>query len=171
VVAFGEYVFATEPEWGKAAARKEGGWAGVGLQNTNGDGCLGRKRERNRECSRNSNYKRFEFKPKGFEIKLSFGSLFKNRKFEVWFKDSNFKPKPFKPRRFLKSKSRILFESLKSNYLLWQIQVMPAICAAKLEGLLTIAEKAPPKQITSKDDKGQDVLVHNPAYSQWVARD
>jgi hypothetical protein len=76
---------------------------------------------------------------------LSFGSLFKNRKFEIWFKDSNFKPKPFKPRRFLKSKSRILFESLKSNYLLWQIQVMPAICAAELEGLLTIAEKAPPK--------------------------
>jgi hypothetical protein len=25
VVAFGEYVFATEPEWGKAAAKKEGG--------------------------------------------------------------------------------------------------------------------------------------------------
>jgi hypothetical protein len=26
------------------------------------------------------------------------------------------------------------------------------------------------KTISSKDDKGKDVLLHNPAYSQWVAR-
>jgi hypothetical protein len=59
----------------------------------------------------------------------------------------------------------------KSNYLLWHTQVMPAIRAAELEGFLTSDEKAPTKTVTSKDDKGQDVVLHNPAYSQWVARD
>jgi hypothetical protein len=60
----------------------------------------------------------------------------------------------------------------KSNYLLWHAQVIPAIrAAAKLEGFLTCAEKTPSKIITSKDDKGQVVEEHNPAYSQWVARD
>jgi hypothetical protein len=48
---------------------------------------------------------------------------------------------------------------------------MPAIRAAELEGFLTSDEKAPTKTVTSKDDKGQDVVLHNPAYSQWVARD
>jgi hypothetical protein len=49
---------------------------------------------------------------------------------------------------------------------------MPAIRIAELEGFLTdAAEKAPSKIITSKDDKGQVVEEHNPAYSQWVARD
>jgi hypothetical protein len=59
----------------------------------------------------------------------------------------------------------------KSNYLLWHAQVMPAIRAAELEGFLTGAEKAPSKIITSKDDKGQVIEQHNPAYSQWVAHD
>jgi hypothetical protein len=53
--------------------------------------------------------------------------------------------------------------------MLWQAQVMPDIRAAELEGFLTGVEKASSKQITSKDDKGQDVILHNPAYSQWVA--
>jgi hypothetical protein len=44
----------------------------------------------------------------------------------------------------------------KPNYLLWHAQVMPAIRAAELEGFLTDAEKALPKMILSKDDKGQD---------------
>jgi hypothetical protein len=59
----------------------------------------------------------------------------------------------------------------KSNYLLWHAQVMSAIRIAELEGFLTDAEKAPSKIITSKDHKGQVVEEHNPAYSQWVARD
>jgi hypothetical protein len=59
----------------------------------------------------------------------------------------------------------------KSNYLLWQAQVMPAICAAEFEGFLTGAEKAPSKIIASKDDKVQVVKQHNLAYSQWVACD
>jgi hypothetical protein len=54
---------------------------------------------------------------------------------------------------------------IKSNYLLWHAQVMPVIRAAELEGFLTGAEKAPSKIITSKDDKGQVVEQHNPAYS------
>jgi hypothetical protein len=59
----------------------------------------------------------------------------------------------------------------KSNYLLWHAQVMLAIRAAELEGFLTGADKAPSKIITSKDDKGQIIEQHNPAYSQWVAHD
>jgi hypothetical protein len=59
----------------------------------------------------------------------------------------------------------------KSNYLLWHAQVMLAILTAEREGFLTGAEKAPSKIITSKDDKGQVVEEHNPAYSQWVAHD
>jgi hypothetical protein len=46
---------------------------------------------------------------------------------------------------------------MKSNYLLWHAQVMSAIRATELEGFLTDAEKALPKMIMSKDDKGQDV--------------
>jgi hypothetical protein len=57
----------------------------------------------------------------------------------------------------------------KSNYLLWHVQVMPAICIVELEGFLTDDEKPPNKTIYTKDDKGNDVLLHNPAYSQWVA--
>jgi hypothetical protein len=45
----------------------------------------------------------------------------------------------------------------KSNFLLSQAQVMPAIRATELEGFSTGAEKAPSKIIVSKDDKGQVV--------------
>jgi hypothetical protein len=44
-------------------------------------------------------------------------------------------------------------------------------CAAELEGFLTGTEKAPPKTLLTKDDKGNGVHQHNPAYSQWVVRD
>jgi hypothetical protein len=46
---------------------------------------------------------------------------------------------------------------------------MPAI--HKLKGFLTGDEKPPAKTILSKDDKGQQVHLHNPNYSQWIARD
>jgi hypothetical protein len=59
----------------------------------------------------------------------------------------------------------------KSNFILWKAQVMSAIRAAELEGFLIGAEKAPPMTLLTKDDKGNDVHQHNPAYSQWVARD
>jgi hypothetical protein len=52
----------------------------------------------------------------------------------------------------------------KSNYLLWHA-CMPAIRAAELEGFLTGDEKSLAKTITSNDDKGQEVHLHNPAYS------
>jgi hypothetical protein len=59
----------------------------------------------------------------------------------------------------------------KSNYLLWHAQVMPAIRAVELEGFLNGDEKPPTKTLTTKDDKGNNVLQHNPAYSQWVMCD
>jgi hypothetical protein len=55
--------------------------------------------------------------------------------------------------------------------MLWQAQVMPAIRATEHEGFLTGTEKAPPKTLLTRDDKGNDVHQHNPAYSQWVAHD
>jgi hypothetical protein len=42
---------------------------------------------------------------------------------------------------------------------------MPAIRAVELEGFLTGDEKSLAKTITSNDDKGQEVHLHNPAYS------
>jgi hypothetical protein len=38
-------------------------------------------------------------------------------------------------------------------------------------GFLTVTEKAPPKTLLTKDDKGNGMHQHNPAYSQWVTRD
>jgi hypothetical protein len=48
---------------------------------------------------------------------------------------------------------------------------MPAISAAELEGFLNGDEKPSTKTLTTKDDKGNNVLQHNPAYSQWVMCD
>jgi hypothetical protein len=59
----------------------------------------------------------------------------------------------------------------KENYLLWRAQVMQAIRPAELEGFLNGDEKSPAKTLITKDDKGNNVHQHNPAYSQWVARD
>jgi hypothetical protein len=45
---------------------------------------------------------------------------------------------------------------------------MPTIRAAEFEGFLTGDAKPPEKTISNKS---KDVLLHNLAYSQWVARD
>jgi hypothetical protein len=45
----------------------------------------------------------------------------------------------------------------KSNYLLWQAQVLPAIRATELEGFLNDDEKLPAKTLVTMDDKGNDV--------------
>jgi hypothetical protein len=41
--------------------------------------------------------------------------------------------------------------------MLWQAQVMSAIRATEHEGFLTGTEKAPPKTLLTRDDKGNDV--------------
>jgi hypothetical protein len=57
----------------------------------------------------------------------------------------------------------------KSNYPLWSAQVLPAIRAARLHGLLIGGEMTPAKEITTVvDDK--PVKQSNPAYTAWVAR-
>jgi hypothetical protein len=58
----------------------------------------------------------------------------------------------------------------KSNYLLWNAQVLLALCAVQLQDLLTSVKMALTKEImTMVDDK--PIKQINPAYSTWVARD
>lgn len=58
----------------------------------------------------------------------------------------------------------------KTNYFLWQAQVLPAIRGAQLEGILDGSMPAPPTEIDEKVDN-QDVKKPNPEYARWVAQD
>jgi hypothetical protein len=59
----------------------------------------------------------------------------------------------------------------KSNYPLWSAQILPAIRAARLEGLLSGAEESPEEYISVTNADKTVVKQPNPAYSAWVARD
>jgi hypothetical protein len=59
----------------------------------------------------------------------------------------------------------------KSNYPLWSVQVLTAICAALLEGLLTDIEKSPEEFISVTNEDKTIVKQPNPAYPAWVERD
>lgn len=58
----------------------------------------------------------------------------------------------------------------KTNYLLWQAQVLPAISAAQLEGFLDGSAAAPPATVAEKID-GKTVQAPNPEYARWVVQD
>jgi hypothetical protein len=59
----------------------------------------------------------------------------------------------------------------KTNYLLWRAQVLPAVHAAQLEGLITGTEKAPDQYVSvTNDDKTVSKEI-NPAYNAWVVWD
>jgi hypothetical protein len=58
----------------------------------------------------------------------------------------------------------------KANYSLWRKQVLPAICAAQLEDLLTGHEATPAKTV-SVTVGNKEAQQPNPAYAKWVARD
>jgi hypothetical protein len=59
----------------------------------------------------------------------------------------------------------------KTNYPLWRAQVLPAIHATQLEGLITSAEKVPEQSISvTNDDKTVSKEI-NPSYIAWIARD
>lgn len=58
----------------------------------------------------------------------------------------------------------------RENYLLWRVQVLPAIRAAQFEGFLDGSEGEPPKTLTvDKDSKKMEVA--NPDYVVWRVRD
>jgi uncharacterized membrane protein YgcG len=59
----------------------------------------------------------------------------------------------------------------KSNYPLWSAQILPAIRAARLEGLLSGAEESPEEYISITNADKTVVKQPNPAYSAWVAQD
>jgi hypothetical protein len=58
----------------------------------------------------------------------------------------------------------------KTNYFLWQAQVLPAIRGAQLEWILDGSMSAPPSEVEETTD-GKDVKKPNPEYARWVARD
>jgi hypothetical protein len=59
----------------------------------------------------------------------------------------------------------------KNNYPLWSAQVLPAVRAAQLEGLLTGDESTLDQFITvTNDDKSTSKQI-NPTYSSWAGRD
>jgi hypothetical protein len=56
----------------------------------------------------------------------------------------------------------------KNNYPLWSAQVLPAVRAAQLEGLLTGDESTLDQFITiTNDDKSTSKQI-NPTYSSWA---
>ena len=59
----------------------------------------------------------------------------------------------------------------KNNYPLWRAQVLLAVRAAQLEGLLTGAEKSPEHFISVTNDDKTVSKVSNPAYTSWIVRD
>ncbi|KAK1662963.1 hypothetical protein QYE76_051122 [Lolium multiflorum] len=58
----------------------------------------------------------------------------------------------------------------RSNYLLWQSQVLPPIRGARLTSFLDTKTDAPPETITVEKD-GKPSQEANPAYDAWVATD
>ncbi|KAK1599893.1 hypothetical protein QYE76_018728 [Lolium multiflorum] len=58
----------------------------------------------------------------------------------------------------------------RSNYLLWQSQVLPPIRGARLTSFLDTKMDAPPETITVEKD-GKPSQEANPAYDAWVATD
>ncbi|XP_010240752.1 uncharacterized protein LOC104581264 [Brachypodium distachyon] len=55
---------------------------------------------------------------------------------------------------------------MRNNYLLWKVQVLPAIRGAHLMGYINRKVEEPPAELTSTDDN--DKKVSNPAYVAWV---
>ncbi|KAK1629604.1 hypothetical protein QYE76_003919 [Lolium multiflorum] len=58
----------------------------------------------------------------------------------------------------------------RSNYLLWQSQVLPPIRGARLTSFIDTKTDAPPETITVEKD-GKPSQEANPAYDAWVATD
>ena len=61
----------------------------------------------------------------------------------------------------------------RENYLLWEMQVLPAIRGAQLTGFLDGKTPAPAKTLTvDKGEKKGGVMEEpNPAYTTWILQD
>ncbi|KAK1607649.1 hypothetical protein QYE76_031322 [Lolium multiflorum] len=59
----------------------------------------------------------------------------------------------------------------RTNYLVWQSQVLPAVRGARLMGYLDGTTKEPTETIEVDDEKGGKVTVSNPAYEKWITTD
>jgi hypothetical protein len=58
----------------------------------------------------------------------------------------------------------------RTNYLLWQSQILPPIRGARLLSFLDPKTEAPPETIVVQKD-GKEVKEENHAYDAWVATD
>ena len=57
-----------------------------------------------------------------------------------------------------------------NNYVIWQLQVLPAVRGSQMEGFLDGTTEAPPKEIREQIvDK--EVIKPNPDYARWLALD
>lgn len=59
----------------------------------------------------------------------------------------------------------------KTNYVLWQAQVLTAIRGARMEGHITSKSIAPATEVEEKLADGKTIKVPNPAHEEWFARD
>ncbi|KAM0884943.1 hypothetical protein ACQ4PT_030646 [Festuca glaucescens] len=60
---------------------------------------------------------------------------------------------------------------MRTNFLLWKMQVLPAVRGALIMGLLDGSDAAPCKTLEVEDTHKKMVTVPNPAYVAWMARD
>ena len=58
----------------------------------------------------------------------------------------------------------------RANFLLWKTQVMPALRGARLFGIVTGKEPAPPENLTVEKE-GKETTTPNPAYDAWLEKD
>jgi hypothetical protein len=59
----------------------------------------------------------------------------------------------------------------KSNYHLWQAQILPMIRVAQMDDLLMGIKKAPPKTVHVPSSGDNLSVMPNPEYARWHARD
>jgi hypothetical protein len=59
----------------------------------------------------------------------------------------------------------------RANFLLWKMQVLPAVRGALVMGLLDGSYKAPCQTLEGLDAEKKPVMIPNHEYAAWVARD
>jgi hypothetical protein len=59
----------------------------------------------------------------------------------------------------------------RGNFLLWKALVLPAFRGANVMALLDGTEAAPAKNVEVEDAEKKKIIVENPAYVGWLARD
>jgi radical SAM superfamily enzyme with C-terminal helix-hairpin-helix motif len=59
----------------------------------------------------------------------------------------------------------------KTNHAIWKAQILAVVRGARLIGHLTDATPAPAEETISKDSADKEIVISNPAYEEWYAKD